>query len=216
MVPMTKRQVISLGFLVFMWLPTAANGHPHVWVTFHSEVIYAPDGTLTGIRHAWKFDDMFSAYALQGIHHAKPGQYTREELTALSQLNIKSLKEYDFFTYARVNGQKLKFASPVDYWLEYSESSLTLHFTLPLKVPERPGAIQIEVYDPSIFVDFEFAKDRPVSLVGSPSQCRLTLGFPHEPTPSERQRLVQLDDHPLDSTSTYGEMFANKINVDCP
>src|ERR1700758_3982480 len=102
-----------------------AEAHPHVWVTFHSEVLYAADGSMTGVRHAWTFDDMFSAYALQGIPHAKKGQYTRQELAPLAQTNVDSLKEYDYFTYARVDGRKLKFADPVDYWLEYKDSALT-------------------------------------------------------------------------------------------
>ena len=46
---------------------SAAQAHPHVWITATSELIYAPDGSVTGVRHAWVFDDMFSAYALQGI-----------------------------------------------------------------------------------------------------------------------------------------------------
>jgi hypothetical protein len=46
---------------------TAARAHPHVWVTMMSEVVYAPDGTATGVRHAWTFDDMFSTFATQGL-----------------------------------------------------------------------------------------------------------------------------------------------------
>lgn len=209
------RRATLLAALVLVMSTTIADAHPHVWVKFHSEILYAPDGAMTGIRHAWTFDDMFSAYALQGIHHAKPGHYTREELTGLSQLNIKSLKEYDFFTYAKADGRKLKFASPVDYWLDYADAALTLHFTLPLKSPEKFTAMQIEVYDPTIFVDFEFAKERPVSLLGAPDRCRYVLGLPHEPSPSERQRLLQLDDRPLDPSSSFGETFANKIDLDC-
>ncbi len=45
----------------------AARAHPHIWVTVKSELVYAPDGTLTGVRHAWTFDDMFSVFATQGI-----------------------------------------------------------------------------------------------------------------------------------------------------
>src|SRR5262245_37020396 len=45
----------------------AAEAHPHVWVTATSELVYAPDGSLTGVRYAWTFDDMFSSYALQGL-----------------------------------------------------------------------------------------------------------------------------------------------------
>ena len=193
-----------------------AGAHPHVWVTFHSEVLYAADGAITGVRHAWTFDDMFSAYALQGISHAKKGQYTREELASLAQTNVDSLKEYDYFTYARADGKKLKFTEPVDYWLEYKSPSLILHFTLPLKEPAAAKAMQIEVYDPSIFVDFEFAKDKPVSLSGAPPQCLATYDLPHRPTAAEQARLSQLDAVPLDPSSTYGEIFANKILVKCP
>jgi ABC-type uncharacterized transport system substrate-binding protein len=42
----------------------AARAHPHVWVTVKSELVYAPDGTVTGVRHAWTFDDMFSVVAV--------------------------------------------------------------------------------------------------------------------------------------------------------
>jgi ABC-type uncharacterized transport system substrate-binding protein len=203
--------------MLLFWSGTSrSEAHPHVWVTFHSDVLYAADGSMTGVRHAWTFDDMFSAYALQGTAHAKKGQYTREELAPLAHVNVESLKEYDYFTYARADGKKLKFNEPVDYWLEYKNRSLVLHFTLPLKTPAAAKALQIEVYDPSIFVDFEFAKDKPVSLSGAPPQCLPTYDLPHQPTAAEQARLSQLDAVPLDPSSTYGEIFANKILVKCP
>jgi ABC-type uncharacterized transport system substrate-binding protein len=204
----------NVVLLLFLSLDRA-EAHPHVWVTFRSEVLYAADGSMTGVRHAWTFDDMFSAYALQGTPHAKKGQYTREELASLAQVNVDSLKEYGYFTFARADGKKLKFSDPVDYWLEYKNATLTLHFTLPLKAAATAKAVQIEVYDPTIFVDFEFAKDGPVTLSGAP-QCLLTYDLPHQPTPAEQLRLSQLDSEPLDAFSTYGETFANKILVKCP
>jgi ABC-type uncharacterized transport system substrate-binding protein len=212
---MIKRTCCCCAILLSLLSVHHAEAHPHVWVTFHSEVLYAADGTMTGIRHAWTFDDMFSAYALQGISHAKKGQYTREELASLAQTNVESLKEYDYFTYARADGKKLKFAEPVDYWLEYKNVALTLHFTLPLKAAASAKTMQIEIYDPSIFVDFEFAKDKPVSLNGA-TQCLVTYDLPHQPTSAEQARLSQLDAVPLDPSSTYGEIFANKILVKCP
>jgi ABC-type uncharacterized transport system substrate-binding protein len=212
---MIKRTCRSCAILFLLLFVSRAEAHPHVWVTFHSEVLYAADGTMTGIRHAWTFDDMFSAYALQGIAHAKKGQYTRDELASLAQTNAESLKEYSYFTYARADGKKLKFSDPVDYWLEYKNATLTLHFTLPLKAVASAKSVQIEIYDPSIFVDFEFAKGTPVSLSGAP-QCQMTYDLPHQPTAAEQSRLSQLDFVPLDPSSTYGEIFANKIVVKCP
>src|SRR6516225_588375 len=211
---MIKRTCCSCVILLLLLSVNRAEAHPHVWVTFQSEVLYAADGTMTGVRHNWTFDDMFSSYALQGIHHAKKGQYTREELASLAQTNVDSLKEYDYFTYARADGKKLKFANPIDYWLEYKNAVLTLHFTLPLKAAASAKAVQIEIYDPSIFVDFEFAKDKPVSLSGA-AQCLLTYDLPHQPTAAEQARLSQLDAVPLDASSSYGETFANRILVKC-
>jgi ABC-type uncharacterized transport system substrate-binding protein len=197
-------------------LTSRADAHPHVWVTLHSEILYAADGSMTGIRHAWRFDDMFSAYALQGIHHAHKGQYTRQELESLAKLNVESLKEYAYFTYARGDGKKLKFSEPVDYWLEYASPALILHFTLPLKAPANAKALQVEVYDPTIFVDFEFAKETPVSLSGAPPQCLLSVDLPHQPTTAEQMQLSQLDATPLDAGSPFAEIFANKMRVKCP
>src|ERR1700733_5708962 len=99
---------------------TAAEAHPHVWIISVSELLYAPDGTLTGVRHAWTFDEMFAAYALQGIETKKKGVYTREELAGLAQTNAESLKEFSYFTFAKADGKREKFDDPIDYFLDYS------------------------------------------------------------------------------------------------
>src|ERR1700747_3400210 len=114
-----------------------ACAHPHVWVTVHSELVYAPDGSITGVHHAWTFDDVFSTCATQGIESKKKGEFTREELAPLAEVNVTSLKEYDYFTYAKVNGKKAALIDPVDYWLDFKDSVLTLNFTLPFKAPVK-------------------------------------------------------------------------------
>ena len=54
-----------------------ASAHPHVWVTVKSELVYAPDGSVTGVRHAWTFDDMFSVFATAGSRIARRRASTR-------------------------------------------------------------------------------------------------------------------------------------------
>ena len=65
----------------------------------------------------------------------------------------KSLKEYAYFTYAKVNGKRDKdaFDEPVDYWLDYDpkDAVLTLHFTLPFKKPVKTPALDLEIFDPN-------------------------------------------------------------------
>ena len=192
----------------------AAQAHPHVWITATSELIYAADGSITGVRHAWTFDDMFSAYAVQGLEGKTKGTYTREELAPLAQTNVESLKEYAYFTFARADGKKERFQEPVDYFLDYKDTVLTLHFTLPLKNQVKPKQLVLEVFDRSFFIDFQMAKEDPVKLVGAPSGCQMKLERPNDGTASAQKLNEQTFLN--GENSSFGLMFANKITVDCP
>jgi ABC-type uncharacterized transport system substrate-binding protein len=192
----------------------AAQAHPHVWITASSQLIYAPDGSITGVRHAWTFDDMFTTYALQGIESKNKGVYSREELGPLAQTNVESLKEFAFFTFAKADGKKEKFLEPVDYYLEYRDDALTLYFTLPLKTPVKAKELSVEVYDPSFFIDFKLADKDPIKLVGAPAACQMKFQRPNDGT-AGAQKLGEQNFLSGDN-SNYGAMFANKITVDCP
>jgi ABC-type uncharacterized transport system substrate-binding protein len=213
---MTASIRILLATLLTLVFALPACAHPHVWVTMKSEVLYSPDGKVTAVRHAWSFDDMFSAFATQGLAGKEKGKYTREELAPLAKVNIESLKEYDYFTYARVDGVKVPMADPTnDYWLDYKDQILTLHFTVPFKTPVKAKELAIDIYDPTIFVDFEFAKDNPVKLVGAP-QCKLDVALPREMTFAEGKALSNIPADQVNTSMAWGAQFANKILVHCP
>jgi ABC-type uncharacterized transport system substrate-binding protein len=212
---MGMRALFGLLLVIALSLASgAAQAHPHVWITATSELLYAADGTITGVRHAWTFDDMFSAYAVQGIESKTKGAYTREELGPLAQTNVESLKEYAYFTFARADGKKERFQEPVDYFLDYKDTVLTLHFTLPLKNPVKPRQLMLEVFDRSFFIDFQMAKDNPVKLVGAPAGCQMKLERPSDGTASAQKLNEQTFMN--GENSNFGMMFANKITVDCP
>jgi len=179
-----------------------------------SELIYAPDGSITGVRHAWTFDDMFSTYALQGIESKKKGVYTHEELAPLAQTNVESLKEFGFFTFARADGKKQKFLEPVDYFLEYRNGFLVLHFTLPLKTPIKTKELSLEIFDPTFFVDFKLADKDPIRLVGAPATCQFSFQRPNDGAASAQA--MGEDNFLSGGNSNFGAMFANKITVACP
>jgi ABC-type uncharacterized transport system substrate-binding protein len=208
----------ALVGLVLAAFATAAQAHPHVWVTFRSELVYAPDGKVTGIRHAWAFDDMFSTFATQGIEAKEKGKFTREELAPLAEVNVTSLKEFDYFTFVTADGKTVELTDPSqgEYWLDFKDSVLTLHFTLPLKKPMKAHDLRVEVYDPTIFVDFEFEKTNPVALVGAPAGCKLGTELPRELTFAEGKALAQIPADQKNTTMVFGAQLANKIRVTCP
>jgi len=210
--------MVRILLLVFAVAAAAApvHAHPHVWVTMHTELIYAPDGRITGIRHAWSFDDMFSTFAIQGLDSKEKGKFTREELAPLAKVNVESLKEFDYSTYATADGKKAELAEPApDYWLDYADQVLTLNFTLPFKKPVKAKELKIEIYDPTIFVDFSFAKQNPAQLVGAP-KCTLNVQLPREMTFAEGKKLSEIPADQKNTTMAWGAQFANKLLVHCP
>jgi ABC-type uncharacterized transport system substrate-binding protein len=207
---------LALAALLLTAAPEGAQAHPHVWVTMRSELVYAADGSISGIRHAWTFDDMFSAFALEGIAHKKKDAFTREELAPLAEVNVTSLKEYGYFTRAWVDHKKLQISDPVDYWLNYTDSALTLHFTLPFKTAADVKAFRFDIYDPTWFIDFSYAEKDPVALVGANPGCKVGLQRPIGFDAPQSQRLGEAFFNSLNATSSFGAQFANKVNVQCP
>ena len=210
------RVLFGLFCLLLAWSASVspATAHPHVWITATSQILYAPDGTVSGVRHAWTFDDMFSTYAVQGIEPKVKGAYSREELAPLAQTNVESLKEFGFFTFARADGTKERFLEPVDYFLDYKDSLLTLHFTLPAKTPFKAKQLVLEVFDKAFFIDFKYVEKDPVTMVGAPADCKMQFQRPNDGTASAQKLGEQ--NFLGGEGGNFGMMFANKITVDCP
>ncbi len=193
-----------------------AAAHPHVWVSMKSELIYAPNGMVIGVRHVWTFDDMYSAFATQGLESKQRGVFTREELAPLAAENVIGLKEFDYFTFAKLDGKSIAFSEPVNYWAEYKDSLLSLHFTLPLKAPAKMRTADLEVYDPTYFVDFSFAEDKPLVLTNAPSNCQFALDKPTQAELAAEIRNLGEEFFATADAENFGAMFANKVSVKCP
>jgi ABC-type uncharacterized transport system substrate-binding protein len=194
----------------------AAQAHPHVWVTMKSDVVYGADGTATGIRHAWTFDDMFSTFATQGLAAKEKDKFTREELAPLAEVNVTSLKDFEYFTKVRLNGKSADINAPVDYYLEFTNGLLTLHFTLPLKIPAKAQSLDVEVYDGMYFIDFSFAEKEPARLVGAPAECKLAVARPGESGGAAPGKPGEAFFKNLAPGSNFGAQYTNKISVKCP
>jgi ABC-type uncharacterized transport system substrate-binding protein len=208
------------AFLVlagFGLLPLPARAHPHVWVVARAEILFAPDGKVVAIRHAWTFDEMYSAFATQGLgKDGKPP--TREELAPLAKTNVESLAEFQYFTAAKTGPKFYEFNAPTDYELEADDKKLvTLRFTLPLKTPvsaQKPFTLM--VYDPTYFVSFELAKADPVALKNAPAGCSLTTLKPEPLNSADKGKLDESFFTGLPISSDFGIKLAPRSILACP
>jgi ABC-type uncharacterized transport system substrate-binding protein len=204
----------AMGAFALMFA-TAANAHPHVWVTLKSDLVFAPDGKITAVRHAWTFDEMFSVYATQGLDKDGDGKLSREELKELAEVNVTSLEEFNYFSVGKSGGKDIVFAKPVDYWLESDKDNvLTLHFTLPLEASAPVAGFSLEVYDPTFFVDLSFPEDAKVELVGGPAGCNADAIRP-KALETATTNLSESFFDALTASSNFGAQFANRIVLRC-
>lgn len=209
---------LAIGLFAGVSALTAA-AHPHVWVSVETTVLY-DKGTVTGLAHKWTFDEMYTAMAIQGLDANNDGTYDRAELSELAQVNIDGLKEFDYFTYAKLGQSAVPLAEPRDYWLEYKDGVLSLHLVTPLAQPVLAEAegLSFTVTDPSYFIAFDLAKTDPVKISqGAPAGCVATITAPQEDQ-ELAQRLGQAMQEQLGGSDTLGlgVGVTRSIVVSCP
>ena len=196
-----------------------AAAHPHVWATVRSEIVFGSDHLITGIRHHWTFDEFYTAMAVQGLDTDGDGAYSQAELQPLAQVNIESLKEFDYFTFVHLSDDEkpLPLKGPVDYSIGYDKTQLTLHFTLPLEKPLDPKVhnVAVDVYDPSFFVAFGFATDGPVKITGTAPGCAAEIQKPDPEVADETKALSEAFFSQLGPNSNFGSQFAQTAIVKC-
>lgn len=195
-----------------------ALAHPHVWVAVKSDILFDGEGRVAGVRHAWAFDDMYSAYVTMGLgKDGKPP--TREELAPIAKINAEQLKEFDYFTFAKSGGSKLAFGAATDYWLEAREDKIAvLHFTLPLEKPLKlTKPLSVQVYDPTYFISLEFEKADAVKLEKAPAGCSQSLtGAGPLNEADEKARKQSLADGLAPQSEGLALKLASRLIVACP
>src|ERR1700687_3238306 len=202
------------GAIALLIAPSSASAHPHVWATVRSEIVLGPNHQITGIRHAWTFDEFYTAMAIEGLDTNKDGVYSKEELQPRAKVNVESLKDFDYFTFVHFEGEEdklIKLKPPIDYWIDYEKSVLTLHFTLPLE-----KAVQVDVSDPPFFVAFGFATEKPVTLSGADTKgCTAEITLPDPETGADAKALTESFFSQLGPNSNFGSQFAQTVTVKC-
>ena len=215
----TNRQFGSFCGAIALLVATPAAAHPHVWAAVRTEIVFGPNHQITGIRQAWTFDEFYTAMAVQGLDTNGDGVYSKEELQPLAEVNVKSLKDFDYFTFVHIgeDGDNFPLKPPEDYWLEYNKSLLTLHFILPLQTPLDASAqpVQIDVYDPSFFVAFGFATEAPVKLSGAAKGCTAKIKKPDPESEEDAKALSEAFFSQLGPNSNFGSQFAQTVMVKC-
>lgn len=220
MIPLARFRHAGFAFTAFALASGAhapqAAAHPHVWVTVETEVLYDGAKSIIGFKHKWTFDEFYSSFAVQGMDKNNDGRFEQAELKDLAEVNIASLQEFGFFTFPHIGGQEVERTQPRDYTLEHKDGVLTLNFVLPLKEPvkkDKAKDFNFSIYDPTLYVSFAFAKEKPVRLSAAPTGCEPEITQPEAQAPSKSVDESLFGN--LDKLANFGSQYAQTVKIKC-
>lgn len=220
------RGLATLSAVAALLTAGAAKAHPHMWIDARAQIDVDAEQRITAVRQVWRFDEMFGAYATQGLKKGKDGSLPAATLQGMAQDWMKALGEpiSHYFTRVTVNGKSAAFAAPRDALVDWNPKTtrLTLSFTLPLAEPVAPGAggAQVDIYDPTYFVAYAFDEKGAVSL-GGPQGAACTADY-RKPKELDWKTMQELAAIPADPDALPDELFAitkgltHRIEVRCP
>lgn len=211
---------LLIALVSMLGLTAHALAHPHVFVDVNSELVFDATGRIQAVGNVWRFDEPFSAFAVEGLDLNQNGKYDPDELQPLAKINVESLADFAYFTHLTIDGKEQAFLPPKEYWLEYEGSQLTLFFTLPLDIPAAVGPeTHLEIFDPEYFVAFTFPGEQPLTLTGAPPGCIATY---HPPKGLDAQTMAVLNSLPMDTRQLPPDLqaaadnLADLFTVECP
>ncbi len=203
-------------FLAFA-VTTAAEAHPHVWITVRTQIVFDPEGRVASIVHDWVFDEMYSSFAIQGLTRTN-GLVSRATFAPLAKENAGGLADIGYFTTLKLDGKAVEFGPVTDYWMEERPDHLVaFHVELDLKTPTKVGRFgSLMVADPEYFIDFEFDDTDGVKLVAAPSGCSTSYARPKPLEDTDKQKLSESFFTNLAPGTNFGFKMASRVILACP
>ncbi|MFY0477699.1 DUF1007 family protein [Achromobacter marplatensis] len=219
------RGLATLSAATALLAAGAASAHPHMWIDARATIEIDARHRITAVRQVWLFDEMFGAYATQGLKMGKDGSLPAATLKGMADDWMKALGEpiSHYFTRVTVDGKTAAFAAPRDARVDWNAKTkrLTLSFTLPLASPAAMGAegAQVDIYDPTYFVAYAFDEKEAVAL-GGPDAAACSSHY-RKPKELDWKTMQQLAAIPADPDALPDELFAitkgltHRIEVKC-
>ena len=186
------RLVLGAAALVLASVAPAL-AHPHIFIDAEVTVVFDDAGAVSGLRHAWTFDQAFSSWVVQGLDTDGDGTTSPPELQQLADENLQGLADFGFYTFAGPQNEPMEFAAAGDQRMVYAEGQTTLSYSVAAATPVAVGAgFELGIYDPEYYVAITVPDVGSVHLENAPAGCTAALEPPKPMDPAVEERLYAL------------------------
>lgn len=158
--------------------PVSATAHPHVLIDAQATFRLDAERRIEAIQIEWRFDEFFSAYALEELQVESSDAVTGEQRAAMAEQYIGSLVEWNYMTELAVDADYATLGPATDYSVSVDDGIVSLLFTLPVAEPVDAATHQIglRMYDPSYYISIEFVGGDALRIDGARTEgCTATI-----------------------------------------
>lgn len=214
----TRFTLFSLCLLTAGIVSTPARLHPHVFAEARLDVTLNDDGDVKGLRHLWRFDDVFSSTILLEFDTNSDLQLDTGELDVVAGVVKESIAEYDFFQYVTSNGKDVAMAPPQTLIADFQDNQFIILFeSAPKNTLRLDGKLAIGVSDPTFYTAIEFIQDAHMQVEGLPENCSGSVVRP-DPDEAIAQNQQNLTDEFFNDPggNDLSKLFATRLELTCP
>ena len=202
-----------LLLILSLWA-SQALAHPHAFIDLKTKVL-VENNQFVGFSTQWTLDEPSSSELLYELQFSD--EQGKRDLTEQMFKNVVA-EHYFSYLYDKQNN-KIKFKKqPENYGLKAVGSRLQYHFDVRLAKPVAlsNNVFTLMIYDKTYYVAmfYQLADKTAVDFSALPSQCHGKLLEPHVDDKIQ-QYALSLDKTQRDEDDTLGQMFAQKIQIEC-
>lgn len=145
--------------------PRPAGAHPHIWIKNQPKLVM-DGGKVVAVTQEWMFDAFFSAALIKDFDVNKDGKFDAKEIAEAKKNAFDALKDFDYFTRARIDGKKTKLQNVRDFSARIVDGKVVYRFTmsLPKPVDPRKQNAAFLFYDNTYYVDVAIDDTKSVTL----------------------------------------------------
>jgi len=207
-------------FMIFIFALSGSfsslSAHPHVWIEVRNAITFDDKQQIVAIGVNWRFDEFYSAFAVQGLDTNNDGKYSPKELASLLEDNLKEMAKADYFTQTIVDGKVQPYSKAINPRVSFEDGLLSMQFSLILKTPVKTAGkiISISTYDPTYYIAMDLAEQQPVSILGvKTKRCGISIKRPQQSEPVTLNDSIATTD--AQAALSYAQQFTSQIMIKC-
>ncbi|MFW5735147.1 MAG: DUF1007 family protein [Oceanidesulfovibrio sp.] len=144
-------RALACCLFLLAW-PAVSMAHPHAFIEAHVAFRFNEEG-LAGFEQRWRLDPMITSTLLDIVDTNRDQQLDKAELAELDNVSMGSLKDFNFFTFVRIDGQEFEVARKTEFTAYMENGCMVYEFFIPchVRAADSVKTVKVALYDPTFF-----------------------------------------------------------------